>query len=654
MADNLLDECSRFPVNMYGIGLKWRWRMFKKVDNGIQKLIETIRQDQSPDGSWLYPFETGISTDCYMIILLRTLEINDEKLIQQLTERILSKQEENGAWKLFYDEGEGNLSATIEAYYALLYSGFIEKTDKRMRRARSFIINNGGIENCHMFTKFMLALTGQLKWPAFFPLPVELILLPTSFPIHFYSFSEFGRANLTPIMILADKKFSLTTKNTPDLTPLARQVDVEIIDFRDSQEWRSLYSIIKQGIKHIIGLPSYIHQLATEQAKQYMLRRIEPDGTFLGYFSSTFLMIFALLALGYSKKHPIITNAISGLKAMKTEIDGYTHVQYTTANVWNTSLLGYALQEAGVPSTDPMIKKANHYLLNRQHIKYGDWVIQNPTGFPGGWGFADVNTIHPDVDDTTASLRSIARMVKKEPVYRQAWNRGLHWVLTMQNDDGGWPAFEKNTNSKLLSILPIEKADFILTDPSSADLTGRTLEYLGTFTKMPKHDPSVRSAVKWLNNNQKSDGSWYGRWGICFIYGTWSAVTGLKAVGVLSTHTSIKKAVKWLESIQNQDGGWGESCKSDSKDKYVPLNTSTLTHTAWAVDALIAANDKPTKATESGIQFLVSNLNREDWTTKYPKGQGMAGDFYIHYHSYRYIFPLLTLAHYKKKYSYTK
>src|SRR5690606_14843968 len=346
MADNLLDECSRFPVNMYGIGLKWRWRMFKKVDNGIQKLIETIRQDQSPDGSWLYPFETGISTDCYMIILLRTLEINDEKLIQQLTERILSKQEENGAWKLFYDEGEGNLSATMEAYYALLYSGFIEKTDKRMRRARSFIINNGGIENCHMFTKFMLALTGQLKWPAFFPLPVELILLPTSFPIHFYSFSEFGRANLTPIMILADKKFSLTTKNTPDLTPLARQVDVEIIDFRDSQEWRSLYSIIKQGIKHIIGLPSYIHQLATEQAKQYMLRRIEPDGTFLGYFSSTFLMIFALLALGYSKKHPIITNAISGLKAMKTEIDGYTHVQYTTANVWNTSLLGYALQEA--------------------------------------------------------------------------------------------------------------------------------------------------------------------------------------------------------------------------------------------------------------------------------------------------------------------
>ncbi|MCC3357315.1 squalene--hopene cyclase [Bacillus sp. REN16] len=625
--------------------------MFDKVNFGLEQLIDTLRKEQSSNGAWKYPFETGISTDCYMIILLRSLEINDEKLIQQLTERVLSRQEENGAWKLFYDEGDGNISATVEAYYSLLYAGHIEKKDTRMKRAKSFIIKNGGLKNIHMFTKFMLALTGQQKWPAFFPLPLELILLPQSFPIHFYSFSVFGRANLTPIMILADKKFSLSTNKSPNLSDLNNQRDEDGFNFRDSQEWRSFYSDIKQSISRLIGLPRHLHQLATEQAKQYMLRRIEPDGTFLGYFSSTFLMIFALLSLGYSKQHPIIINAVNGLKGMKTVINGHVHMQYTIADVWNTSLLGYALQEAGVPTTDSMIKKANHYLLKHQHVKYGDWAVQNPSGFPGGWGFADMNTIHPDVDDTTASLRSIARIVKKEPINRQAWDRGIQWLLTMQNDDGGWPAFEKNTDSKLLSILPIEKAEYILTDPSSADLTGRALEYLGKYTNLLNHHPSVKSGVQWLYKNQEKNGSWYGRWGICYIYGTWGAVTGLSAVGILPTKSSIKRAVTWLESIQNQDGGWGESCKSDSKNKYVPLKTSTLTHTAWAVDALISVSDKPTKKINKGIKFLISNLDRDDWTTKYPKGQGMAGDFYIHYHSYRYIFPLLALAHYKKKYT---
>ncbi|MEH7223434.1 squalene--hopene cyclase [Bacillus sp. JJ1566] len=625
--------------------------MLDKVNDGLQQLIDTIRKDQSSNGAWKYPFETGISTDCYMIILLRSLEINDEKLIQQLTQRILTRQEENGAWKLFYDEGDGNVSTTVEAYYALLYSGYIEKTDPKMKRAKSFIVKNGGLKNIHMFTKFMLSLTGQQKWPTSFPLPLELILLPHSFPIHFYSFSEFGRANLTPIMILSDKKYRLITKKSPNLSDLESKRNEDGFDFRDSQEWRSFYSTIKQAINHLIGLPTHLHQLATEQAKQYMLRRIEPDGTFLGYFSSTFLMIFALLSLAYPKNHPIIINAINGLKGMKTEIEGHTHMQYTTADVWNTSLLGYALQEAGVPSTHSMIKKANKYLLERQQFKYGDWAVQNPSGLPGGWGFADMNTIHPDVDDTTASLRSIARMVKKEPIFRQSWDRGLHWLLTMQNEDGGWPAFEKNTDSKLLSFLPIEKADYILTDPSSADVTGRALEYLGKYTNLPKDHPSVKSAIRWLYKNQENNGSWYGRWGICFIYGTWGALTGLRAVGVMPRHSSIKKAVTWLESIQNQDGGWGESCKSDSKSKYISLKTSTLTHTAWAVDALISASDYPTQAINKGIQFLISNLNRDDWTTKYPKGQGMAGDFYIHYHSYRYIFPLLALAHFKKKYT---
>jgi len=623
--------------------------MERKVVEGLEMIIETLKQDQSPNGSWNYPFETGISTDCYMIILLRSLEINEENLIEALTNRILSKQEDNGAWKLFYDEGEGNLTATVEAYYALLYSGYYHKSDQRMRNAKRFIIKNGGLESAHMFTKIMLAITGQQKWPAYFPIPIEMILLPQSFPLNFYSFSEYGRTNLTPIMILADKKYSVKTGSSPDLSDLYTTRN-DFFSNREEEEWRSLHSTFKDMIKKLIGFPNELHRLATEQAKQYMLHRIEADGTFYGYFSSTFLMIFALLSLGYSKNNSTITNAVAGLMSMKTKIKGFPHMQYTTASVWNTSLISYALQEARVSPSDPMVKKANDYLIRRQHVKYGDWAVHNPNAFPGGWGFADKNSIHPDVDDTTASLRAITREAMLRQEYLYSWQRGTVWVLSMQNDDGGWPAFEKNTDSKILKLLPIEKAEFILTDPSSADLTGRTLEYLGKITNLQKNQHAIRAGIRWLKANQEQNGSWYGRWGICYIYGTWAAVTGLIAVGMLPSRPSITRAVDWLKTIQNPDGGWGESCKSDGKGKYIPLKTSTLTHTAWAVDALIAVADKPSKEITRGIQFILNHIERDDWTTDYPKGQGMAGDFYIHYHSYRYIFPLLTLAHYRNKF----
>ncbi|MCM2532112.1 squalene--hopene cyclase [Neobacillus pocheonensis] len=614
--------------------------------NGIEWIIEILRKDQSPDGSWNYPFETGLSTDSYMIILLRTLELNDEDLIQGLASRIISRQEKNGAWKLYYDEGDGNVSSTVEAYYALLYSGYYNKEDKRLRAAKKFILANGGLGEASMFTKIMLSITGQYKWPSYSPLPIELILLPLHLPINFYKFSVFGRANLAPIMILSEKKFKMQTAKSPDLSDLQTHRDVEDSWVR-SAELRSVFSFIEDGVKNLLGLPEQLHIMALERAKKYMLEHIEVDGTFSSYFSSTFLMIFALLALGYKKSDPIILKAIDGILSMKCEINGLPHMQYTTANVWNTSLIGFVTQTAGVSPEDPLIVKANRYLLERQHHKFGDWVIHNPTSLPGGWGFSDVNTILPDVDDTTAVLRSISRVVPNE---LQAWDRGISWVFSMQNEDGGWPAFEKNADTKLIDFLPIEKGEFLLSDPSTADLTGRTLEFFGNYTNLTRNHESIKKGVKWLLKHQEKDGSWYGRWGICYIYGTWSVITGLLAVSVPSSHPSVQQAVKWLQTIQNEDGGWGESCQSDSKKAYVPLGTSTLTQTAWALDALIAATDKPTSEIRKGISYLLSSLQKEDWTTAYPKGQGMGGAFYIHYHSYRYIFPLLALSHYRRKF----
>ncbi|MCM3768778.1 squalene--hopene cyclase [Neobacillus niacini] len=616
------------------------------INQGMDWLIERLRAEQSSDGSWDYPFDTGISTDAYMIILLRTLEIHDEELIQGLCKRILSKQEKNGAWKLFYDEGEGNVTATLEAYYALLFSGNYSKSDPRLQSAKKFILAGGGLKEVGTYTKIMLALTGQYKWPTFSPLPIEVILLPEIFPINFYSFSVFGRANLTPIMILSAKKFSIKTKKTPDISELNLHRDEDDQWIR-SNEWRSLLSFIEDGVKSLIGIPGELRKTAIDRAKKYMLDRIEPDGTFLSYYSSTFLMIFALLALGYKKSDPIITKVVDGIKSMKCEIAGLPHIQYTTANVWNTSLISYALQTAGVPFDDPMVEKANRFLLKKQHDKFGDWVIHNPNSLPGGWGFSNVNTINPDVDDTTASLRSIAKM---EPPAETAWERGTNWAFSMQNDDGGWPAFERETESKLLEFLPLEKGEFLLMDPSCADLTGRTLEFFGHYTNLPNSHTVIKKGIDWLRKDQRRDGSWYGRWGLCYTYGTWAAVTGLSAVGVAPNDPTVQMAVSWFRSIQNRDGGWGESCLSDTKKRYVPLSSSTLTHTAWALDTLIAVSEKPTAEIRKGLAYLLASLEKDDWTTDYPKGQGMGGAFYIHYHSYRYIFPLLALAHYQKKF----
>ncbi|MED4532417.1 squalene--hopene cyclase [Metabacillus fastidiosus] len=616
--------------------------MKQMVEAEINRLVYILIEKQDRDGTWSYPFETGIMTDCYMIILLRTLEINDEDLIFSLAERIMNKQSKNGTWKLFFD-GKGDLSLTVSAYYAILYSGYKTKDDPDMLLAKQFIINNGGLKETSMFVKMMLALTGQYKWPRFFLAPIEVILLP-----NFFDFSVYARANMTPIFVAAHYKFSRKTKRSPDLSDLFLLRDEDNWE-RELKEWRSFLSIIQEGINRLIGYPKELRKQALSRAEQYMLQRIEPDGTFYSYFSSTFFMIFALMARGYSKDHPVITRAVAGLKSFKTKINDETHIQYTTATVWNTALISYSLQEAGMSASSPAIQKANRYLLSRQQHLYGDWAIHNRNVVPGGWGFSNINTINPDIDDTTASLRAVRSLFVNNNMYRQAWDRAVYWLSSMQNDDGGWAAFEKNIDKPYLAWLPVEGGGKMLLDPSTADLTGRTLEFFGNFTQLNRHHPFIKKGIKWLIENQEKDGSWYGRWGICYIYGTWAVVTGLVAVGTEREHSTIQKAVKWLLSIQNEDGGWGESCKSDVNKKYTPLDNSTRTHTAWALDTLIAAEKEETPAIRRGIEFLLKTSKQNDWTTAYPKGQGLPGGFYIHYESYEYLFPLLALSHYKKK-----
>ncbi|XXM72958.1 squalene--hopene cyclase [Lysinibacillus sphaericus] len=615
------------------------------------KMAEDLRKKQNPDGTWSFCFENSLMTDAYMIILIRSLYSKEDALVSQLVRRLLNMQTKEGTWKLFNDEPEGNLSATIDAYFALRFSGLIDESDPRLVKAERFIINKGGLEKAHTLTKLMLAVHGQYEWRHLMPVPIEVLLVPRTFPISFWDFSSYARAHIVPFLLLRDARYHLQSARTPNIRHLFLQDRSSSVG-HDDEDRIFLLEKIKEGIKELAGLPELLRSQARQFAQDYMLGRIERDGTYLSYFSTTFFMIYALKSIGYRSDSSIIQNALDGLKRMICQTDNGPHVQNSPSLIWDTALISHALQESGLSFEDGAIRKSIDYLLKHQHYKFGDWAIGIEDVSPGGWGFSESNSIHPDVDDTTAALRAITYTAGEMPEIRRAWERGVDWVLGMQNHDGGWPAFEKNKTKGILASFPLDGAEAAAIDPSTADLTGRALEFLGSRAGLSKNHPNMKRGVQWLKLTQGKDGSWPGRWGIHFIYGTWAAVTGMRASGVPYSDKSIRRAEKWLKSIQRSDGGWGESCFSDQKGAYVPLSFSTVSQTSWALDALISISDQPAPVINKGMGRLLELLNDQGSSEAhtYPTGAALKGAFYANYHSYQWIWPLLTLSHYLNKY----
>ncbi|MBH8597625.1 MULTISPECIES: prenyltransferase/squalene oxidase repeat-containing protein [unclassified Thermoactinomyces] len=611
----------------------------------IGRLSDELLRKQSPDGSWRFCFESGVMCDSFYLLLNRVLKRRGDPLEPLLIERILSRQTGDGTWKLYEDEPEGNLSTTVDACLALLYAKVKQPDDPAMRKAREYIMENGGAGNAGSLTKVVLALLSHFSWNNFIKLPVEFFLLPPSGPISFFDFVGYTRVHLAPILIAADREYATRLDGFDEVE---EWLPVQRRSGRKAEYvWTAEQLFPESSISS--ELRRRLHERALRWGESFMLSRVEKDGTLYSYMTTTFLMIFALLSLGYSRRHPVIQKAMNGLAQFAFPLGDGTHLQETTSTVWDTSLILHVLQEAGVGISHPAIKRGLHYLKSRQQTSPGDWSIKNPYAAPGGWGFSDLNTINPDVDDTSSSLSALAPSVRSGR-YRTEWDRGVRWLISMQNNDGGWPAFEKNTNKRWLRLMPYPDGKTVWGDPSSADLTGRTLRFFGQELGWTIDRPEARRAWSWFYHNQKRDGSWFGRWGVTFIYGTWAAITGLTSVGVPPEHRMIQKGKNWLLSKQKEDGGWGESCASDVKGRFVSLPYSTAVQTAWALDALIACHDRPTPEIEKGMERMFALLERRgrEWT--YPVGAGLAGQFYVYYHSYPYVWPLKTLAHYVKKY----
>ncbi|MEN1934068.1 prenyltransferase/squalene oxidase repeat-containing protein [Paenibacillus sp. 102] len=615
--------------------------LYEKVREEVKRKITALQAIQQQDGTWRFCFEGSPLTDCHMIFLLKLL--GQEQEIEPFVARLVALQTDEGTWKLYEDEHVGNLSATIQAYTALLVSKMYTKEDINMRRAEAFIRKQGGVTKAHFMTKFLLALHGGYEYPSLFYFPTPILFLPEDSPLSIFELSSSARIHLIPMMICMNKRFTVPKTILPNL---------DYISGGSKNQWfreeRSpLFQTLLGDVKKFLSYPLSLHHKGDREAERFMIERIDTNGTLYSYASATFYMIYALLALGYPIQSPLISNAVLGLKTYIWNMNKGSHLQNSPSTVWDTALLSYSLQEASVPHDNQMIQQTTDYLLQKQHKEKKDWSVHAPSLDAGGWGFSDVNTTIPDVDDTTVALRALAESRKGNLKVKGAWEKGIEWVKGLQNIDGGWAAFERGVTSKFLTHLPLDNSGDMITDPSTPDITGRVLEFFGTYAPNElQGDPKDR-AIRWLIHTQGKNGSWHGKWGVCYIYGTWAALTGLRAIGVPSNHTALQKAAKWLESIQHSDGGWGESCRSSVEKRFISLPFSTPSQTAWALDALIAFYDTETPVIRKGISYLLAHPTQNQ---DYPTGIGLPDGFYIRYHSYHHIFPLLTFAHYINKY----
>ncbi|TYP72601.1 terpene cyclase/mutase family protein [Paenibacillus methanolicus] len=633
--------------------------MNERIEACIASLVSRLLAEQHEDGAWRYRFvESGIMTDCHFVVMISLLGIaGREEEVRKLADRIRGRQNPDGAWRVYPDEADGNISATIEGVLALLHAGDSPES-QHMKLALNAIDRMGGAKRVSsLMTKFLLALAGYKSWPAFFPIPLAL-LLPKSAPLHFFHFSGYARVHMAPMLVLGERKPRFHNPNVPKLAELegSRWLFATTSSNATSEaSWsdhlsRGPLDTLQEWALAWINAPRMLKQRAVDTAETYMRDRIESDGTLYSYAISTILMVFAFISLGYDKNDPVIQRAVDGLtRLFVPDGDGH-HLQTTTSAVWDTALISHALQTAGLDGVQDAIAKAGRYLLGRQHDKAGDWALEAEHAEPGGWGFSEINTINPDVDDTTAALRAIEPLRGILPEAGDASDRGLNWLLGMQNSDGGWGAFERNNHHPVIQWIPLEGVEAAATDPSCADLTGRALDYLGNTAGLSNRHPFLQRAVQWLVHDQQNDGSWYGRWGVCYIYGTWAALTGLAAVGERSDHPAIRKAVQWLLDIQRPDGGYGESCVSDVAGQYVPLGRSTIVQTAWALDALTAVHAKPNDAIKRAAEWIAAHHGQPSVQAEYPTGAALPGHVYSRYESYPIVWPLLALSHARRKY----
>ena len=625
-------------------------------DKGVDALLHR----QHPDGWWKGDLESNASIEAEDLLLRQFLGILTEDTLVATARWIRHRQRDDGTWSP-YHEGPQDISITTEAYVALRLAG--DPTDaSHMKAAREFILDSGGLQRTRVFTRIWMALFGEWSWDELPALLPEMILLPAWFPLNVYDFACWARQTIVPLTIVGSYRparslpFTIGELHT-DATP--RELEkLPLSTWSGSlQRLDKLLRFADQKLMPAAPLAS-LRRHALRQAERWIVERQEADGSWGGIQPPWVYSILALHLRGYPLDHPVMAKALDGFDTFEVREGDMRWLECCQSPVWDTALAVVALGDAGVPPDDPAMLRAGEWLLNEEVRVPGDWSVRRPNLAPGGWAFEFENDNYPDIDDTAEVALALTKVadleISQSSSTAAALQRAIVWTEGMQCSDGGYAAFDADNTRKLCEHLPF--CDFgEVIDPPSADVTAHAIEMLchlrgrfgnGEMGSAAIDDAALDRAVRWLLHSQEADGSWFGRWGSNYLYGTGAAVPALIAAGISPEDRSIQRAVGWLCSVQNPDGGWGEDMRSYDDISYKAKGESTASQTAWALLALIAAGDL-NETTAKGIAWL-ADTQREDgtWDEPWFTGTGFPGDFLINYHLYRDVFPVTALGRY--------
>ncbi len=621
----------------------WAERLEKSIERGANQLLSI----QAEQGYWQGELEADTTLESDYIYYLHVLGKADPERIAKLANYVRQRQLPDGGWSI-YPGGPSELNATCKAYFALKLAGDSTNTP-HMTQARETAHRLGGLEHTNSYVRFYLALVGAVGWELVPSIPPELMLLPNWFYLNIYEMSSWTRGIVIPMAILSAVRPDWRLPERAHVDELFNDPARKTAAFDWSEQlvsWKNFFLAVDRGLKLYEKLPwKPLRQRALREAKSWMLNHIERTEGLAAIYPAMMNSIFALMALGHGPDDPLTWREIREFSRFEIEEGDTIRMQPCVSPVWDTCIAMVALEEAGLPPDHAALVKAADWMLSKQVLGPGDWQVKNKDAEPGGWAFEFRNDFYPDVDDTAFVLMALQRVKYADPTRMEgAIRRGIQWLLSMQNRDGGWGAFDRDNNKTFLCNIPFADHNAMI-DPSTADVTARVVECLGRFG-WPAEHPAIQRAVKFLMKDQCNDGSWFGRWGVNFIYGTSGVLRALETVS-LTTREYCQRAVTWLRNVQKADGSFGESLRSYDMPATKGEGPSTASQTAWGLIGLLAGADLNDPAIGRAVSYLVHQQQEDgSWSEPDFTGTGFPGVFYLKYHLYRNSFPVYALARY--------
>lgn len=603
-----------------------------------------LRDRQQADGHWVGELEGDTILESETILLMAFFGREREGFCLRSARYLLEHQLPEGGWPN-YPGGPADLSTSVKGYFALKLTG-TPVDHPEMVKARQAVLRMGGAGACNSFTRFYLALLGQISYDECPTVPPELTLIPKHWGFSLYAMSSWTRTIVVPLSIVSH--FKPVRKPPVGIDELF--VDGVKRWTRPKHplfSWSRFFLVADRGLKWFDRLaPAALRRRGVKAAHRWMVEHFEDSDGVGAIYPPMVYTILALHCLGYEPDSQAVAWAWRQLEDLRIDEGETTRFQPCVSPVWDTAIAAIALSDADERADDGSVEKAADWLLSKEIRRGGDWQVRRPGIEPTGWHFQYANGFYPDIDDTAMVLMALLRAGKAdEPRYAAAIKRAVDWLLAMQNKDGGWAAFDVDIDNEVLTKVPFADHNAML-DPSCADITARVIEALGDLN-YPVDHPAVRKGLDYLWRTQEPEGCWYGRWGVNYVYGTWQVLQGLKAIGHPMDHPALVRAADWLEATQQACGGWGETCRTYDDPSLKGTGNPTPSQTAWAVLGLIAAGRATSPAVARGIQHLVDTQSEDgSWDEDDFTGTGFPRVFYLRYHLYRVSFPLMAIARY--------